>query len=471
MSPNATALWSRRPHLALALAALLIAAPLGSSIAQDDREPSGSEQREFQERRETVDRDDDLRDQDRAESRDRSEPPQRAEAGAEFESTRDDERDDVIEDSADRSDSDDEVDRAGDTARALNAVERDPSSRIDIERGTDGRERRRGELLLIAATRDLHALRAAGYTVLSQAALPRLDFLLVRLRVSPAESVETAQQRLLALLPSAAVAPNHIYRPSQARVVRAAATTAATSPVRQSGLVGVIDSGADPRWPPLAGAIRATRGFGGGPYTPRAHGTRVAEIAAAQGAMLVMADVFGVDQTGQLVAPADAIASALAWLLEQQVPVINISIEGPDNPVLERVVARALTAGVALVAAAGNGGPSAAPAYPAAYPGVIAVTAVDQRGKVYRRANRGSYIAFAAHGVQVASSYPAGRAPQVVSGTSFAAPVVAAEIAARLAASPHPLPEVMASLQAEVVDLGPAGRDMVYGWGQILPAR
>jgi minor extracellular protease Epr len=118
-----------------------------------------------------------------------------------------------------------------------------------------------------------------------------------------------------------------------------------------------------------------------------------------------------------------------------------------------------------LVAAAGNGGPAAAPAYPAAYPGVIAVTAVDEQGRVYRRANRGGYIAFAAGGVHVENRYSKASSA-TVSGTSFAAPRVAAEIASRLAAQPRPeVQQVLDRLHSEAVDLGEAGRDPVYGWG------
>jgi len=154
--------------------------------------------------------------------------------------------------------------------------------------------------------------------------------------------------------------------------------------------------------------------------------------------------------------------------VENHVRVINISIEGPDNLVLAHVIKRALAADVAIVAAAGNGGPGAAPAFPAAYPGVIAVTAVDEKGQVYRRANRGDYIAFAARGVHVASEYEstATKSAKTVSGTSFASPVVAAAIARKLESSSG-LQEVIATLKNEAHDLGTPGRDATYGWGEL----
>jgi subtilisin family serine protease len=235
-----------------------------------------------------------------------------------------------------------------------------------------------------------------------------------------------------------------------------------------SGHVGIIDTGADISWPALTRSIVQTEGFADGGYTSRTHGTLVSEIVARSGVQLTVADVFGVDADNRLIAPAAAIASAIDWLVESHVRVINISIEGPDNLVLAHVIKRALAADVAIVAAAGNSGPGAAPAFPAAYPGVIAVTAVDEKGLVYRRANRGDYIAFAARAVRVASEYEsaASKAAKTISGTSFASPVVAAAIARRLEGSAG-LQDVIASLRNEARDLGAPGRDATYGWGEL----
>jgi subtilisin family serine protease len=99
---------------------------------------------------------------------------------------------------------------------------------------------------------------------------------------------------------------------------------------------------------------------------------------------------------------------------------------------------------------------------------VIAVTAVDENGQVYRRANRGDYIAFAARGVHVASEYEstASKSAKTVSGTSFASPVVAAAIARKLDAATG-LQDVIASLRSEARDLGAPGRDSIYGWGEL----
>ena len=55
--------------------------------------------------------------------------------------------------------------------------------------------------------------------------------------------------------------------------------------------------------------------------------------------------------------------------------VVTISLVGPRNAVLERAIGAAQRKGVVVVAAVGNDGPAAPPAYPASYDGVVAVTA------------------------------------------------------------------------------------------------
>ena len=88
--------------------------------------------------------------------------------------------------------------------------------------------------------------------------------------------------------------------------------------------------------------------------------------------------------------------------------VINLSLGGPRNLLVEAALQRTMQQGIVVVAAAGNGGADAMPVYPAAQPGVIAITAVDANLKPYPRANRGDYIAYAAPGVDVWVATPGG---------------------------------------------------------------
>jgi hypothetical protein len=348
------------------------------------------------------------------------------------------------------------------------AERRGSSTRFEVERDTAGRERVRREVLMVADQQSIDTVRDAGFAIISERPLTAFTETLARIRVRRGRSVEQTISELQALAPLASIAPDHLFRPSgDEEAVTTAAPTPTPAPAINSGHVGVIDTGADISWPALTHSVVKTEGFADGGYTSRAHGTLVAEIVARSGAHLTVADVFGVDGDNRLIAPAAAIASAIDWLVASGVRVINISIEGPDNFVLAHVIKRALAVDVAIVAAAGNGGPAAAPAFPAAYPGVIAVTAVDENGQVYRRANRGDYITFAARGVHVESDYESATSKaKTVSGTSFASPVVAAAIARRLDGSAG-LSGLIDSLKSEARDLGAPGRDAIYGWGEL----
>jgi subtilisin family serine protease len=88
-----------------------------------------------------------------------------------------------------------------------------------------------------------------------------------------------------------------------------------------------------------------------------------------------------------------------------------------------------------FVAAAGNGGPNAASAYPAAYERVIAVTAIDSDDQLYGKANRGAYVALAAPGVDILALAPRG-AYEMSSGTSLAAAHVSGIVALMLERRP-----------------------------------
>ena len=79
----------------------------------------------------------------------------------------------------------------------------------------------------------------------------------------------------------------------------------------------------------------------------------------------------------------------------------------------------------------GSRGPDAPPLYPAAYMEVIAVTATDQRDQLYADANRGSYIALAAPGVDIIAPVLSG-AYELWSGTSMAAAHVSGVVALML---------------------------------------
>jgi hypothetical protein len=248
----------------------------------------------------------------------------------------------------------------------------------------------------------------------------------------------------------------------------------ASLPVR----IGMIDSAVDTAHPALADVAIEARSFSAPDrQQPEFHGTAVASIIAgnhsdyqglAPNSQLYAASVFEVDEERGEIASTVSLVRALDWLVSANVDVVNVSLAGPPNRLLEAALGRATRDGMIVMAAAGNGGPVASPMYPAAYDSVVAVTAVDQRGEVFRLANRGDYLDLAAPGVGLLHAR-AGGGFVASSGTSFAVPFAA--IAAARLRHLQPYTDAREQLFASAVDLGPPGRDNIYGYGLLQPER
>ena len=104
-----------------------------------------------------------------------------------------------------------------------------------------------------------------------------------------------------------------------------------------------------------------------------------------------------------------SLLKALEWMKANDVKLINMSFAGPRDELVKDEIEELSSKGITFVAAAGNEGPAAEPAYPAAYPQVIAVTAVTKDLHNYRYANRGDHIDVAAPGVDIWTAVPGGR--------------------------------------------------------------
>jgi hypothetical protein len=309
----------------------------------------------------------------------------------------------------------------------------------------------------------LAAAQAAGFARLSEERIEGLDLGEVTLLVPRGWSVDRALSRLRRLAPGGQFAANNLHGQSGIAVTAMAGAAAlAQSRAAAAPAVGMIDGGVATH-PALRGGVQQ-RGFAAGAPRPSPHGTAIASLIAGQGpvrgaapgAPLVVADVYGGDPAG---GNALALTRALGWMTVQRVPVVAISLVGPPNLLVARAIAQAQARGVLVVAAVGNDGPAAPPAFPASYPGVIAVTGVDGRGRVLAEAGRASHLDYAAPGADMAAASPnGGLAP--VRGTSFAVPFVAG----RLAAHAHAL-QPIAALDAEAAGRGRrgVGRGVICG--------
>jgi subtilisin family serine protease len=218
---------------------------------------------------------------------------------------------------------------------------------------------------------------------------------------------------------------------------------------RGSGVrVALLDSAPEVAHRDLAGVEVAA--IDGGPGTvPATHGTLMAGVMRA-----VAGNGFGiagVAPAAELIAvpvctPAGASASDACRLydmlrgidraFELGAAVLNLSLVGPPNPLLERAMARIEKLGAVAVAAAGNEGTSE-PRYPAAYASVIGVGAVDAEGAPFARGNSGPSVEILAPGVEVLSTVP-GNAFAFGEGTSLAAAHVSAALALLVGAGVEP---------------------------------
>ncbi len=350
------------------------------------------------------------------------------------------------------------------------------------------------EIVAIGLTADDGAtLEAAGYAILSQERLETLDQTLLKLRIPDGLSLEDARNAVRAINDEASADFNHFYRASAAGS-SPACEGPACPPLEMvnwpldarncSGpvAIGMVDTGINPAHAIFKGAdLEVVRiSSEAEPPSGRQHGTAVAALLVgrvaerARGlvpdARLVAVDAFVGEGRAERAAAYDVVR-ALDLLVERQVRIVNLSLAGEDNRVLERMVRAVVGADIAIVAAVGNDGARAEPRFPAAYPGVIAVTAVDSRGRVYRRAVQGDHVDVAAPGVDIwtAASISGARTK---TGTSFAAPFVTAALSKMLAADGDLSPaELERRLIADASDLGDPGRDPVYGAGLLDASR
>jgi hypothetical protein len=321
-----------------------------------------------------------------------------------------------------------------------------------IEFDDAGEPARKGELLLLdPGDADLAAAQRAGFDLLGRETLGELGIGVARLGVPERMPLARAEATLRKLLPQASVTADSIHLPAGGSSIPAGAG----SPVGATAIdtqVGLIDGGVG-----AATVVGPVRGFVQGAPRASDHGSATASLLQGAGVRrIAVADVYGADPAG---GNALAISRAIDWLIGLRARVISISLVGPNNPLLGQAIAAARRRGAIVVAAVGNDGPAAPPAYPASYPGVIAVTGVDGSNRALIEAGRARHLDYAAPGADMIAANAAGRWIRV-RGTSYAAPLVAARAAAVFSSD-----GVVAALDREAVDLGRKGPDSTYGRG------
>ncbi|WP_308364955.1 MULTISPECIES: S8 family serine peptidase [unclassified Microbulbifer] len=350
---------------------------------------------------------------------------------------------------------------------------------VEVENGWRAVER---QWLVMLEPGELAVLRQLDIEILEQTDFGGLGLSLLRFRVPKEIDSRDALRRLL---PAALVDRfdrNHIYNPqiynpqkADGKTVSQEASEGASSSIcGQSLNIGMVDTAIQLDHPAFGHSrIREKSFLEQDIDQPDAHGTAVAGLFVGAieqmpprlpGATLYNASVFYSRNQYAQGATMMHLVEALNWLMSKDVEVINMSLSGPDNRILAAAVDQVIGRGKAIVAAAGNAGPAAPPLYPAAYPGVISATAVDSEQRIYRWANRGEHVDFAAFGVSVVTARSGSEFGRE-SGTSMAAPVVSAFVACELADNPGGADEVIDRLANRALDLGEPGRDPVFGYG------
>ncbi|MEN9746877.1 MAG: hypothetical protein RL729_1349 [Actinomycetota bacterium] len=243
--------------------------------------------------------------------------------------------------------------------------------------------------------------------------------------------------------------------------------------------VAVVDSGSGPH-PDLAVNLLPGRSFmnstesqDGNDVDAGGHGSHVAGIIAAAAnngiggsgvapnAKILPIKVL--DQAGQ--GDARDVAAGVRFAADSGAKVINLSLGGAtESPSLTQAIQYANDKGALVVAAAGNGGATDKPKWPASLDLTIAVTAVDTSKNATSFDQRGDYIDIAAPGAGIVSTAKGDYI--ALSGTSMAAGFVAGAAALLFAAEPSiSNTQVREILLSTATDIGDPGRDQTFGVG------
>lgn len=251
-------------------------------------------------------------------------------------------------------------------------------------------------------------------------------------------------------------------------------------------VVGILDSGIDGEHPDLKDQIAIVKDFTGMPsgYSDvLGHGTHTAGIIAAS---MNNTGLIGIAPKCKLVvgkilgdmgfAFSNWIATGIRWAIKQKVHILSLSIGFfKMNKDVVEAIKEAYAAGIYVVAAAGNSGPSPhTVTIPGSIPESICIGCIDKDLSIARFSSRGEEVDLVAPGVNINSTYPGGRYA-VMSGTSMSTPCVAGVLALYLSyllKNNKLFPsqaELIKLLELTSKDLGAIGKDMTFGYGMPQP--
>jgi hypothetical protein len=327
----------------------------------------------------------------------------------------------------------------------------------------------RGEVLLaFPAPDDIAQLTERGFAVIDDRTIAGLGLRAVRLATPDGMVLKKALKLARRIAGDRISADNLHFRSGEANMTAPIGASLATDHkmTAWSVSIGMIDGGVAAT--PLIPARVTQQGFTAGAPAPDSHATAIASLLIGDGkvrgvdpgAHLFAADVYGRDPAG---GGALAIARALGWMVDNHVRIVTISLVGPKNALLARAVELAEARGLTIVAAVGNDGPAAPPAYPTSYPGVLAITGVDAHHKALIEAGHALHLDYAAPGADMLAATP-GSGTTSVRGTSFAAPLAAGRLAVVTAVDGG---DARRALDSEAIDLGAKGPDKTYGRGLV----
>lgn len=316
----------------------------------------------------------------------------------------------------------------------------------------------------------LQAGLTLGYTLDDEAPLGGLGLLMYGFALPPNVTPLEAINALESAVPGSTVGINHAYRLQSTSAPQDALSYAnqmlhwnATA-CKAAGPVGLIDTGVDA----IPGTKIISNRFADGPPAVPKHGTDVAKVIADPSRLsdvtIYNADVVSVVDGVGTAARAETLIKGLDWLAQNNVHLVNVSLAGPYNKLLDVAVQAAQMHGMILVTSVGNAGASSDPLYPAGFASSIAVTAVDANEQLYAKAVRGEQVDIAAPGVDI--FVPSEDGGHFVSGTSIAAPFVTARILAdKKWFQTQSAESLRAFMVSSALDLGEPGEDAQFGIG------